>query len=47
MTSLRTALARHRDNRDRHRQERALVHALATAPTLETAHELSVMAIRR
>jgi hypothetical protein len=47
MTSLRTVLARHRDNRAQHREERALVHALASAPTLESAHEIAVMAARR
>jgi hypothetical protein len=47
MTTLRNALARHRVNRARHREERALVHALASAPTLESAHELAVMAARR
>ena len=47
MTTLRTVLARHRSYRDAHRQERALGHALATAPTLESAHELVVMATRR
>ena len=47
MTALRTVLARHRDNRAQHRQERALVHALASAPTLESAHELAVLAGRR
>ena len=47
MTSLRTALARARNNRTQHREERALVHALAAAPTLESAHELTVMATRR
>lgn len=47
MTSLRTALARHRDHRAHVREERALVHALASAPTLESAHELAAMATRR
>jgi hypothetical protein len=47
MTTLRTVLARHRSNRARHREERALVHALASAPTLESAHELAVLATRR
>ena len=47
MTSLRTALARHRSTRAQHRDERALVHALASAPTLESAHELAVLATRR
>ncbi len=47
MTSLRTALARHRSNRAQHRVEREFVHALATAPTLESAHEIAVLATRR
>jgi hypothetical protein len=47
MTTLRTVLARHRSHRDQLRNERALGHALATAPTLESAHELAVMAARR
>ena len=47
MTTLRTVLARHRSNRARHREERALAHALAAAPTLESAHELAVLAARR
>jgi hypothetical protein len=47
MTSLRTVLARHRDNRAQHRQERALVHALASAPTRDSVHELTVLATRR
>ena len=47
MTSLRTVLARHRVNRAAHREERALVHALASAPTLESAHEIAVLAARR
>ena len=47
MTTLRTVLARHRSIRARHREERALVHALASAPTLESAHELAVLATRR
>jgi hypothetical protein len=47
MTTLRTVLARHRSIRARHREERALAHALAVAPTLESAHELAVLASRR
>jgi hypothetical protein len=47
MTTLRTVLARHRSHRDQLRNERALGRALATAPTLEMAHELSAMASRR
>jgi hypothetical protein len=47
MTTLRTVLARHRSIRAQHREERALVHALAVAPTLESAHELAALATRR
>ena len=47
MTSLRTALARRRSTRTHLREERALQQALATAPTLESAHEISAMAARR
>ena len=47
MTSLRTVLARHRSHRAELRNERAFAHALASAPTLESAHELAVMAARR
>ena len=47
MTSLRTALARHRSHRAQLREERALEHALASAPTLESAHELASLAAHR
>ena len=47
MTNLRTVLARHRTHRAQHREERALLHALATAPTLESAHELAALAAHR
>ena len=47
MTSLRTALARRRSARALHRDERAFEHALATAPTLESAHEIVALAARR
>ena len=47
MTSLRTALARHRTNRAALREERALEHALAAAPTLESAHEIASLAAHR
>jgi hypothetical protein len=47
MTTLRTFLARHRSNRAQHREERALLHALATAPTLESAHEIASLAAHR
>ena len=47
MTTLRTVLARHRSHRAQLRNERAFGHALATEPTLESAHELAAMATRR
>jgi hypothetical protein len=47
MTAFRTVLARHRSHRALVRAERAFGHALASAPTLESAHELAVMATRR
>jgi len=47
MTSLRTVLARHQSHRARLRQERALEHALASAPTLESAHEITSLAAHR
>lgn len=47
MTSLRTVLARHRSHRAHVREERALEHALAVAPTLESAHELVSLAAHR
>jgi hypothetical protein len=47
MTSLRTALARRRSARLLHRNQRALEHALATAPTLESAHEIVALAAHR
>ena len=47
MTGLRTVLARHRANRTASREERALEHALASAPTLESAHEIAVLSSRR
>jgi hypothetical protein len=46
MTTLRTALARHRAVRTHLRQERALQHALAAAPTVESAHEISALLAR-
>jgi hypothetical protein len=47
MTTLRTVLAHYRYNRAQHRDERALVHALAMAPTLESAHEITSLAAHR
>jgi hypothetical protein len=47
MTSLRTTLRRHRAVRDGRRSERALQRALASAPTVESAHEIASLAARR
>jgi hypothetical protein len=41
MTDLRTTLARRRSLRSRLREERALLRAIAAAPTLESAHEIA------
>ena len=46
MTSLRTALYRHRAVRAHLREERALQRALAAAPTVESAHEISALIAR-
>ncbi len=45
--SLRSVLARRRDLRARRSEERAFRHALAGAPTVESAHELRVLGIPR
>ncbi|MGY1887453.1 hypothetical protein ACI799_19335 [Blastococcus sp. SYSU DS0753] len=47
MTSLRTVLARRHAVRAHLRDERALARALATAPTLESAHEIAALGARR
>ena len=47
MTSLRTVLARHRSDRARLRDLRALDAARAAAPTLESAHEIASLAAHR
>jgi hypothetical protein len=47
MITLRAVLAHYRHNRAQHRDERALVHALATAPTLESVHEITSLAAHR
>ena len=47
MTALRTVLARRRSHRAHLRDERALARAVAGAPTLESAHEISALAARR
>ena len=46
MTRLRTALSRHRAVRAHLREERALQRALAAAPTVESAHEISALMAR-
>jgi hypothetical protein len=47
MTNLRNALLRRRSARAQLRQERALARALASAPTVESAHEIAALAARR
>jgi hypothetical protein len=47
MTSLRAALARRRSTRAHLREERALQRAVASAPTLESAHEIAALTARR
>ena len=47
MTRLRSALATARTTRARRRDERELQRAIATAPTLESAHEIAALAARR
>jgi hypothetical protein len=47
MTGLRTTLARRRSLHSRLREERALLRALAAAPTQESAHELAALAAHR
>ena len=47
MTALHTLLSRHRAQRARRRDDRAITRAMAAAPTLESAHELATLAARR
>ena len=47
MTSLRTLVRRHRSARASLRDERALLAALAAAPTVESAHEIAALTTRR
>ncbi|MCZ2860444.1 hypothetical protein [Blastococcus sp. VKM Ac-2987] len=47
MTRIRTTLARRHAERVHLRQERDLARALATAPTLESAHEIAALGARR
>ena len=47
MTRLRTTLARRHAARVHLREEQAIARALASAPTLESAHEIATLAARR
>jgi hypothetical protein len=47
MSRLQTVVSRHRAARMHLREERALARALATAPTVESAHEISALIARR
>jgi hypothetical protein len=47
MSRLHTASSRRRAARAHLREERALARALASAPTLESAHEISALMARR
>jgi hypothetical protein len=47
MTSLRTLVRRSRSIRASLREERAVLAALAAAPTVESAHEIAALTARR
>ena len=47
MRSLRTALQQHRSLRAHLRDDRAVEHMIATAPTVESAHEIASLAAHR
>jgi hypothetical protein len=47
MTRLQSLVSRYRAARAHVREERALAHALAAAPTIESAHEISALMTRR
>jgi hypothetical protein len=47
MTGLRTLVRRSRTARASLREERALLAALAAAPTVESAHEIAALSARR
>ena len=47
MTRLSTVLARRSAARSHLRDERALARALASAPTVESAHEIAALSARR
>jgi hypothetical protein len=47
MRSLRSALQRHRSLRAHLRDDRAVERMIATAPTVESAHEIASLAAHR
>jgi hypothetical protein len=47
MSRLHTVLARHRDLRNRWRAERDIQRAASSAPTVESAHEITALSMRR
>jgi hypothetical protein len=47
MSPLQSSLSRRRAARAHLREERALARALAAAPTVESAHEISALMARR
>jgi hypothetical protein len=47
MSRLQSALSRHRATRAQLREERVIARALAAAPTIESAHEISALLARR
>lgn len=47
MSRLHIAVTRRRDTRRHLREERALARALASAPTVESAHEIATLYARR
>lgn len=47
MSRLHTSLAARRATRRHLREERALARALASAPTVESAHEIATLSARR
>ena len=47
MTRLSTTLRSRRDARRHLRDERAIARALASAPTVESAHEIAALSARR
>jgi hypothetical protein len=47
MSRLQSAVSRHRAARAQLREERAIARALAAAPTIDSAHEISALLARR